>query len=70
MTSHLPEKQLRALDEDEAVQAVVGSVRQLFPLVSEHQSRELARRVLLTLAERGITLAAMLKDGAPEASPG
>ena len=57
---------MRALDEDEAVTAVVESVQQLFPLVTEQQSRELARRVLRTLAKRGVTLATARQDGAPE----
>jgi hypothetical protein len=55
--------QLRALDEDEAVTAVVESVRHLFPLVTEHQSRELARQVLRTLARRGVTLATKRDEG-------
>ena len=56
---------MRALDEDEAVTAVVESVRDLFPLVTEHQSRELARRVLRTLASRGVTLATARQEDAP-----
>ncbi len=57
---------LRQLDEDKAVAAVVEAVRELFPLVTEHQSRELARRVLRTLAGRGISLAARLPKDAPK----
>lgn len=57
---------MRALDEDEAVTAVVEAVRQLFPLVTEQQSRELARRVLRTLANRGVTLATAQQKEAPE----
>lgn len=60
---------LRALDEDEAVTAVVESVRVLFPLVTEGQSRQLARRVLRTLAERGVTLATTRPAGTPNESP-
>ncbi|HEX4171596.1 MAG TPA: hypothetical protein VHY82_03880 [Acetobacteraceae bacterium] len=66
MKSLLPETRLRALDEDEAVAAVVESVRRLFPLVTEHQSRELAQRVLRTLAGRGVTLATERQEDAAE----
>jgi hypothetical protein len=66
MKSLLPGTGLRALEEDEAVAAVVESVRQLFPLVTEHQSRELARRVLRTLAGRGVTLATERQEDAAE----
>ena len=60
---------LRVLDEDEAVTAVVASVSQLFPLITEHQSRELARRVLRELATRGVTLAATGQEDAPTQNP-
>jgi hypothetical protein len=66
MNSPLRNTPLRALDEDEALAAVVGSVQQLFPLVTEHQSRELGRRVLRSLARRGITLAVSRQEDAPE----
>jgi hypothetical protein len=48
---------VRRLQEAEALAAVVASVRQLFPLVTEKQSRELARRVIRNLADRGVVLA-------------
>lgn len=49
---------LRALNEQEALAAVVASVQHLFPAVSERQSRELARAVIRDLAGRGVVLAA------------
>jgi hypothetical protein len=57
---------LRQLDEEEAITAVVDAVRELFPLVTQSQSRELARRVLRTLASRGISLAAKPQQDASE----
>ena len=59
-------KNFRQLDEEEAIAAVVDAVRELFPLVTERQSRELARRVLRKLAGHGISLAAKPQQDATE----
>jgi hypothetical protein len=59
MKSVVREAHLRKLEEEEAIAVVVDSVRQLFPVVTERQSREPARRVLHALASRGVTLAVM-----------
>ena len=47
---------LQELTEEQALSAVVSSIRQLFPIVGEGQSRELARSVIRSLAEGGIVL--------------
>ncbi len=48
---------LRELDEDEALAVVISLIRNLFPIVSEHQSRELAKAVIRDLAARDVSLA-------------
>jgi hypothetical protein len=57
---------LHKLEEEEAIAVVVDSVRQLFPVVTERQSHELARQVLRALASRGVTLAVMPREDSPD----
>ncbi len=54
---------LREMDEEEALSAVMQPIRQLFPIVAEHQSRELARSVIRTLARDGVVLAKRREPG-------
>lgn len=54
---------LQELTEEQALSAVVASIRQLFPIVAENQSRELARSVIRSLAEGGIVLAVRQQAG-------
>lgn len=60
---------MRALNEEEALAAVVISVRQLFPMFAEHQARALARTVIRSLAGNGVVLA-LVPPQAPPAEPG
>jgi hypothetical protein len=66
MKSAVQETPLRKLDEEEAIAAVVDAVHQLFPVVTERQSHELARQVLRALASRGVTLAVMPREDSPD----
>lgn len=59
---------MRELNEEEALGAVVVSIQRLFPVVSERQSRELARAVIRDLAGRGVVLA-MAPGGMAAADP-
>lgn len=54
---------LRAMDEEETLSAVMQPIRQLFPIVAEDQTRELARSVIRTLARDGIVLAKRKEPG-------
>jgi hypothetical protein len=47
---------LHELTEEEALGAVVESIRNLFPFVTDKQSRELARAVIRRLANSGVVL--------------
>ena len=48
---------VRELTEEQALSAVMASIRQLFPIVAETQARELARTVIRSLAKDRIVLA-------------
>jgi len=56
---------LRKLNEEEALAAVVASVRQLFPMFAEHHARELARTVIRSLAGNGVVLALVPRQDSP-----
>ncbi len=66
MKSVVRETPLRKLEEEEAIAAVVDAVRQLFPVVTERQSHDLARQVLRALASRGVTLAVAPREDPPD----
>lgn len=57
---------MRELNGEEALDAVVTSIRRLFPAVSERQSRQLADAVIRDLASRGVVLAMPLGQAASE----
>ena len=52
-----PMTNLTELSEDEALSAVLVCIRRLFPAVSEHQARDLARVVIRDLSRGGLVLA-------------
>jgi hypothetical protein len=60
---------LRELDENEALCVVASLIRNLFPIVSERQSRELAQAVLRGLDVRDLVLATREPPGTDRPVP-